>query len=418
MAFDLFGSSRKYVLVLVVVSGWLTALACGGDDSDDAPWGSGGTMDSSGGNDLGGATTGGDSFGTGGVQNTGGSSTGGELAGGVSSGGLGIGGQATGGASSGGLSTGGMTTGGLGTGGLATGGVPTGGMATGGFGTGGFGTGGLATGGVATGGAPTGGMVTGGVSTGGMVTGGIGTGGAATGGVGTGGMATGGTSTGGTGTGGTGGGEPCVPYHLPGSQCSSCHGAACTCETQYTTCMMGVCASPDTPIATPTGERPIASLSVGDIVFSVDRGEVVAVPLRKVSRARARLGHQVVRVVLATGSVLEVSGPHPTADGRTFGELRAGGQLGGVEMVDVEMVPYRHAFTYDILPASDSGTYFAGGALIGSTIAEASAAAIWEWVAAMTSGAATPDFARVEGGPHRKQGPPGADLSERSRPRK
>lgn len=30
---------------------------------------------------------------------------------------------------------------------------------------------------------------------------------------------------------------------------------------------------------------------------------------------------------------------------------------------------YRHAFTYDILPASDTGAYFAGGALVGSTLA-------------------------------------------------
>jgi hypothetical protein len=28
----------------------------------------------------------------------------------------------------------------------------------------------------------------------------------------------------------------------------------------------------------------------------------------------------------------------------------------------------RDRFTYDILPASDSGTYFAGGVLIGSTL--------------------------------------------------
>ena len=33
-----------------------------------------------------------------------------------------------------------------------------------------------------------------------------------------------------------------------------------------------------------------------------------------------------------------------------------------------EVVPYAHDFTYDILPASDSGTYFAGGALVGSTL--------------------------------------------------
>jgi hypothetical protein len=31
-------------------------------------------------------------------------------------------------------------------------------------------------------------------------------------------------------------------------------------------------------------------------------------------------------------------------------------------------VPYEHPFTYDILPASSTGTYIAGGKLIGSTL--------------------------------------------------
>jgi hypothetical protein len=30
--------------------------------------------------------------------------------------------------------------------------------------------------------------------------------------------------------------------------------------------------------------------------------------------------------------------------------------------------PARHPFTYDILPDSESGAYYAGGALIGSTL--------------------------------------------------
>jgi hypothetical protein len=34
----------------------------------------------------------------------------------------------------------------------------------------------------------------------------------------------------------------------------------------------------------------------------------------------------------------------------------------------VEIVPYGHPYTYDILPASKSGTYFAAGVLIGSTL--------------------------------------------------
>jgi hypothetical protein len=131
-----------------------------------------------------------------------------------------------------------------------------------------------------------------------------------------------------------------------------------------------VCASPDTSIATPEGPRAIASLREGELVYSVDRGRVVAVPVLRTRRIAVTNHHVVVRATLTNGSVLEISAPHPTADGRRFGELRAGDQLGSLGVVEVAIVPYGHAFTYDILPASDSGTYFAEGALVGSTLAK------------------------------------------------
>lgn len=134
-------------------------------------------------------------------------------------------------------------------------------------------------------------------------------------------------------------------------------------------CSACVCASPDTLIATPGGVRPIVSLREGDLVFSVDHGQVVAVPVLKTKQIAVSNRHVVVRVALENGTVLEISAPHPTADGRQFGDLRAGSQLGGIRIAKVEVIPYGYDFTYDILPASDSGTYFAGGALVGSTLA-------------------------------------------------
>jgi len=41
-----------------------------------------------------------------------------------------------------------------------------------------------------------------------------------------------------------------------------------------------------------------------------------------------------------------------------------------VVVMSAELVPYAHAFTFDILPASETGTYVAGGVLIGSTLQE------------------------------------------------
>jgi hypothetical protein len=80
----------------------------------------------------------------------------------------------------------------------------------------------------------------------------------------------------------------------------------------------------------------------------------------------------VPQLLLDNGQVLQISARHPTADRRTFGDLREGDQLGGLRIKAVELVTYEHPFTYDILPASDTGFYFAGGALIGSTLAEES----------------------------------------------
>ena len=59
---------------------------------------------------------------------------------------------------------------------------------------------------------------------------------------------------------------------------------------------------------------------------------------------------------------------HPTADGRTFRDLARGDLLDGVAIIDMRRVAYGQAFTYDILPDSDSGAYFAASVLIGSTL--------------------------------------------------
>jgi len=149
-------------------------------------------------------------------------------------------------------------------------------------------------------------------------------------------------------------------------------GPRCLTPSASGTCPMGCapiceCASPDTPIATPDGERAIASLRVGDLVYSIDGNAVKVVPIVRVKQTPVTR-HHVIRVQLASGVALEISGGHPTADGRSFSDLRAGSLLDGVPVISAEKVPYSYSSTFDILPASSSETYFAGGALIGSTI--------------------------------------------------
>lgn len=128
-----------------------------------------------------------------------------------------------------------------------------------------------------------------------------------------------------------------------------------------------VCAAPWTPIDTPEGPQRIADLQPGDLVYSVHRGELAVVPIVRVGR-RAVTRHAVVRMTLENGAVIEMSGGHPTADGRRLDALGPGDRLGEARIASVAMVPYDEPFTYDILPASDTGTYFSNGAWIGSTM--------------------------------------------------
>jgi hypothetical protein len=141
-------------------------------------------------------------------------------------------------------------------------------------------------------------------------------------------------------------------------------------ETCPFACYDCMCASPTTPIATPSGERAIADLVVGDLVYSVDHDAIVAVPITRVNRTPVPATHRVLRVTLANGRTLEVSGGHPLATRGTFDDLEPGGTLDETQVLGVQSVRYGYEFTYDILPASDTATYFAAGVRIGSTLAK------------------------------------------------
>jgi hypothetical protein len=108
-------------------------------------------------------------------------------------------------------------------------------------------------------------------------------------------------------------------------------------------------------------------LRAGDLVYSVHRGELAVVPILRAGR-RPVAHHAVVRVTLESGAVIEISGGHPTADGRRLDALGPGDRLGQAQIASVATVPYDEPFTYDILPASDTGTYFSSAAWIGSTM--------------------------------------------------
>jgi hypothetical protein len=109
---------------------------------------------------------------------------------------------------------------------------------------------------------------------------------------------------------------------------------------------------------------------VGDLVYSIDHGSLAVVPIRLVHRQPVIGGHRVVELTLAHGATLWISPRHPTADGRRFSDLAAGDAVDGVRVIGARLVDYDQPFTYDILPDSDTGAYFAAGVLIGSTLSD------------------------------------------------
>jgi hypothetical protein len=173
--------------------------------------------------------------------------------------------------------------------------------------------------------------------------------------------------------GGGGGTFSCAANPCDGStddpcKCGICTNAQCSAVRAQVTCTLeAVCASGDTPIATADGERPIASIRPGDMVYSADHGALRLVPVLEVGRT-AVFHHQVIALRLSNGAELRMSAGHPLADGRRMGSLKAGDLLEGAIVVERDELPYDEPYTYDILPASESRAYVAAGVLVGTTL--------------------------------------------------
>jgi hypothetical protein len=104
------------------------------------------------------------------------------------------------------------------------------------------------------------------------------------------------------------------------------------------------------------------------LVWTMDAGRRVAAPISIVGHTRAPVGHRVIRVVLADGRAVVASPGHPTADGRRIGQLSPGDFLDGSRVMTTESTPYV-GDTWDLLPLSSTGEYWADGVLLGSTLA-------------------------------------------------
>jgi len=129
-----------------------------------------------------------------------------------------------------------------------------------------------------------------------------------------------------------------------------------------------ICLVDTTTIDTPAGAKRVTDVHVGDLVWTVDAGGGrIAAPILETGSVEVPVGHEVIHFALADGRRVTASPGHPTADGRTTGSLAVGHAVDGSAVIAIERLPYRGR-THDLLPAGPTGTYWAGGILLGSTL--------------------------------------------------
>jgi hypothetical protein len=131
-----------------------------------------------------------------------------------------------------------------------------------------------------------------------------------------------------------------------------------------------ICLAAATVIATPNGPVRVTDIRLGMAVWTAaaDGTRVVAAVVATGSMD-VPAGHLMVHLVLADGRELLASPGHRTADGRQLGALAVGDSLDGATIRRWELTPYLGDRTYDLLPAGPSGTYWANGIRLSSTLA-------------------------------------------------
>ena len=129
------------------------------------------------------------------------------------------------------------------------------------------------------------------------------------------------------------------------------------------------CLSSDTLISTPEGNVPVSDLRTGMVVFTVDMtGNKVIKPIELVMKLSGAEGYELCHLVLSDGRELFVSGTHPTAEYGRITDFCVGDILDGSKIVSIENVRHGGSYVYDLLPAGETGFYWANGVLLGSTL--------------------------------------------------
>jgi hypothetical protein len=130
-----------------------------------------------------------------------------------------------------------------------------------------------------------------------------------------------------------------------------------------------ICLVRGTLIETPNGPVPVEQLRIGDPIWTVGvDGRRIAGTVVALGSTQAPATHRVVRLTLDDGRTVTASGGHPLADGRRLDALQIGDPVDGALIASLEWLAYGDGRTFDLVASGPTGSYFAGGIPLGSTI--------------------------------------------------
>lgn len=130
-----------------------------------------------------------------------------------------------------------------------------------------------------------------------------------------------------------------------------------------------ICLILGTVIDTPTGPVRVEDMHVGDPIWTADaRGHRVPGHVKEVGRIDVGTWHAVLNLRLADGRQLPASPGHPLDDGRHLADLQVGDVYDGSRVTARTITADTDGWTYDVLPSGPTGTYWADGVRVGSTL--------------------------------------------------
>ncbi len=129
-----------------------------------------------------------------------------------------------------------------------------------------------------------------------------------------------------------------------------------------------ICLTENTTIDTPSGQVPIKYIREGDIIWTSDiYAHKQIAKIIKTTKTQVK-NHQVSHIVLDDDREINISPNHPMTNDKPIGSVLIGDTIDNSKVIISELVQYKGDYTYDILPSSDTGTYWANRILLKSSI--------------------------------------------------